>query len=193
MSRFVNRGVAAGMETDTSTFLSRLEAFFWPQGFKRDIWMIADGARDPQIVPLIREFHLEHYCLYNGPLTPALASAAPYLVQLDYDDDETRRFLGHAWSRSWGVFLKCGIHPNRLRSHLRELLVVRDTGGTRFVFRYYDPRVLRLFLPTCTKQQLETFFDPIHCFWAETENPDTVFEFTLRHCELIVRDLSLAD
>jgi hypothetical protein len=122
--------------------------------------------------------HLEYYCLYSGPLTPALEMAAPYLVQLEYDDRDTRHFLRSAWGNHWGVFLKCASHANSLRRHLREFLVVRDPEGNRLVFRYYDPRVLRVFLPTCTPDQLRTFFGPIEALWMEDGKPDLILNFT---------------
>jgi hypothetical protein len=153
----------------TSSQLTQLEKLFWPSGFKRDVWMIADGARDPRILMLLRECHMEHYCLYSGRLSPALEAAAPYLVQMDYNDRDTRRFLTYAWGNSWGVFLKCGGHAEALRRHLRELLVVRDPNGKHLVFRYYDPRVLRVYLPTCTVEELDAVFGPIDCFWIEDD------------------------
>ena len=162
----------------TSQWLSRIELCFWPQGFKRDIWMIADAARDPRIFAMLREFHLEYYCLYSGSLPPALEMAAPYLVQFDCGDPGTRQFLRSAWGNNWGVFLKCASHARSLRRHLREFLVMRDSGGNRLVFRYYDPRVLRGYLPTCTSDELRTFFGPIERFWMEDETSDLILDYS---------------
>ncbi len=123
---------------------------------------------------------MEHYCLYSGPLSAALEAAAPYLVQLDYDDPDTRRFLEHAWGNCWGVFLRCAAHAYTLRRHLREFLVVSDPDGKRLVFRYYDPRVLRIYLPTCTHYELIRFFGPIECIWVEGPDAcDRVFAYRL--------------
>jgi hypothetical protein len=175
----------------TSEWLSRIEGRFWPEGFKRDIWMITDAARDPRIFPMLQELHLEYYCLYAGSLPPVLAAAAPYLVQLDYGYQETRQFLQHAWGNSWGVFLKCGAHANALRRHLRGLLVVLGPEGNRLVFRYYDPRVLRVYLPTCTTDELAAFFGPIERFWMEDEEPGIVLEQSFHETELIDRRFAL--
>jgi len=162
----------------TSQLLNRIEVCFWPDGFKRDVWMIADAARDPRIFPMLREFHLEYYCLYSGTLPPALERATPYLVQLEYEDPGTRHFLRNAWGNNWGVFLKCTSHARALRRHLREFLVVRDSRGNRLVFRYYDPRVLRAYLPTCTPDELRTFFGPIESFWMEHETLDFILSYS---------------
>jgi hypothetical protein len=45
------------------------------------------------------------------------------------------------------------------------------------VFRYYDPRVLRVYLPTCVTAELRTVFGPIECFWTESESPEYMLDF----------------
>lgn len=45
------------------------------------------------------------------------------------------------------------------------------------LFRYYDPRVLRVFLPTCNKEELTNFFGPIQAFVLEDTEEDTLIRF----------------
>jgi len=45
------------------------------------------------------------------------------------------------------VFLRTETGIEQLRKHLRGFLRVRDEAGRRLIFRYYDPRVLRVYLP----------------------------------------------
>jgi hypothetical protein len=61
---------------------------------------------------------------------------------------------------------------------------VRDERGNRLVFRYYDPRVLRVYLPTCTASELRRVFGPIECFWMESGDPEELFKFDYRAMEL---------
>jgi hypothetical protein len=171
--------------------ISRLEKCFWPAGFRRNIWMIVDGARDPRVFPMLLDCHLEYSCLYSGTLPSALEIAAPYLLRLDYEYSDTRLFLQRAWGNNWGVFLKCDGRLDRLRRHLREFLVVRGPDGASLIFRYYDPRVLRVYLPTCTRDELSTLFGPIECFWMEDEKPETVLEFKFNHVHLASKKLAL--
>jgi hypothetical protein len=144
--------------------------------------MIVDCARDPQrIFPFLLDSHLEHACLYSGTLAPALEMAAPYLVQLYSDEVQTKRLIELSWGNYWGVFLKSNTTMNRLRRHLRGFLVVQDPGGRRLLFRYYDPRVLRAYLPTCNADELKTVFGPIESMWTEDGNGDRdALEFTLQ-------------
>jgi len=147
--------------------------------------MIVDCARDPRIFGMLLGSQLEYSCLYSGTLPPALECAAPYLLRLEYDERPTRRFLENAWGNSWGIFLKCNGHIQTLRRHLRCFLTVRDPDGHKLLFRYYDPRVLRPYLPTCFTEDLQTVFGPITKFWTEGEKPDTIIEFSFDGAQLL--------
>jgi hypothetical protein len=48
----------------------------------------------------------------------------------------------------------------------------------------HDPRVLRVFLPTCTPEQLKQMFGPVDVFLAENELADSVSIFRLNGEEL---------
>jgi hypothetical protein len=175
----------------TNQSLSWIEENFWPLGERRDIWMIVDAARDRAIFRMLLECHFEYSCLYSGFLPPALEIAAPYLVQLEYQDRDTRRLLERALGNSWGIFLKCGLRIDKLRRHLRQFLVVRDPRGSRLVFRYYDPRVLRVYLPTCNTEELRTVFGSIELFWTEDQVPEEMLEFGFHRGNLVRRALTL--
>ena len=45
-------------------------------------------------------------------------------------------------------------------------------------FRFYDPRVLRTFLPTCTPEETTEFFGPVRSYLVEAEEPETLLIFT---------------
>jgi uncharacterized protein DUF4123 len=163
----------------TDQLLARIEEILWPEGPKQNIWMVLDGARSIEIFRMLLACHLEYSCLYSGALSPELEMAAPYLVQLDHGYKDTYHFIQRAWGNSWGVFLRSETSLKKLRSHLREFLVVRDERGNRLMFRYYDPRVLRVYLPTCTMSELRTVFGPIKYFWTEGKDPGEAVEFSL--------------
>jgi hypothetical protein len=171
-----------------------IEEFLWPKGFTRDAWMIVDCARDQRrIFRFLLGCHLEYSCLYSGPLAPALEMAAPYLLQLEYDNEDTRRLIELSWGNSWGVFLKSGTSLNKLRRHLREFLIVRGPQGQRMAFRYYDPRVLRAYLPTCNSGELRTVFGPIESFWTEEQKDvEHMLEFRFAGGKLVGKTVSLA-
>ena len=51
-------------------------------------------------------------------------------------------------------------------------------------FRFYDPRVLRIFLPTCDAAQLKEFFGPVAHFICEDEDPAFGLVFSLEQGKL---------
>jgi hypothetical protein len=164
----------------------------WPRGGGRDVWMIVDGARDRRIFGMLLDSYLTYSCLYHGDIAPELELAAPYLVQLEYDDKYSQQLIARAWGNSWGVFLKCGASIASLRRHLRKLLSVRSPKGEILLFRYYDPRVLRVYLPTCRPEELEAVFGPIDRFWLEDQNPETMVEFRVDHGRLLRHEFPAA-
>jgi hypothetical protein len=170
-----------------------IEELLWPKGPTPDVWMIVDCAREPQrIFRFLLACHLEYSCLFSGYLPPVLEMAAPYLVQLEHDNEETRRLIELSWGNSWGVFLRSGTNLTKLRRHLRGFLMVRDPQGRRMTFRYYDPRVLRAYLPTCNSEELRTVSGPIECFWTEdAKDVEHMLEFRFEGSRLIKKTLRL--
>jgi hypothetical protein len=158
----------------------------WPEGSasKLSVWGILDCARDPKIYLALLESRLEFRCLYSGRLPRALESNAPHLVELLPGHRLTLRWLEEGWGRSWGVMVKIDDSSN-LRHHLRKFLKVRDEGGRTLLFRYYDPRVLRAYLPTCTDDECAQLFGPVHAYIAEASDGEGGLEFGLRQGRLV--------
>jgi hypothetical protein len=138
---------------------------------------VLDCARDERIFDLIERFALDKSCLYAGRLPWAVQRAAPHLVVLDREDRFTRQLLEQGWGDSWGIFFRTDIPVLDVRKHLRTLFRVKDESGRILIFRWYDPRVLRAYLPTCLPAELRTFFGPIDRFYCEGQAPDTLLQF----------------
>lgn len=152
----------------------------WPEGLpsRVNVWMILDGARDQRIFSAVDRTYQDKSCLYAGDLPWQMQMTAPYLVQMEKEDRFTRYFIDNGWGNSWGIYFRSETSLRNLRNHLRGFLRVRDEAGRRLIFRYYDPRVLRIYLPTCNSEELRTIFGPIDQFLMEGEDPATVLEFT---------------
>ena len=56
--------------------------------------------------------------------------------------------------------------------------LVQTEDGKQLYFRFYDPRVLRLYLPTCTPEEVRRSFGPVGCYLLEDEDPKTLLRFT---------------
>ena len=159
-----------------------LIAYLWPHGdlpTTPQVYALLDGARDRRIEPMIRLSRLEYCCLYAGRLSPVLERAAPYLVHLTPTASFTTDLIETGWGRSWGILTvvppDCTMQQQR--RHFRTLLRVRTEDGRMLVFRFYDPRVFRVFLPTCTASETALMFGPIPRFLAESEDGRHILEY----------------
>jgi hypothetical protein len=142
------------------------------------LYAVLDGARNANIYHALRKSSFEYECLYRGELDPDLAEAAPYLLRLERDMPFVHWLAGEGWGNSWGIFLLSAASLRDMRQHLRKFLMVYDPRGKPLYFRYYDPRVLRIYLPTCNAEELRTFFGPIQHVMLEDDDSTTLVRFT---------------
>lgn len=139
------------------------------------LFAVVDAARGGRPLRLLREAVDEHRSLYDGVKGEALAHCAPYLVALRSDSGLLERLVREGWGARWGIFLACARPFVEVRRHLRRFLLIEDDEtAQRYYFRFYDPRTLRLFLPTCTPRQRHDFFGELAAFWAEGERGELV-------------------
>ena len=136
-----------------------------------DAFAILDAARAGRVMRLLKSGGLEYRVLYEGEIDPLIAEVAPYVVMLPKKSPEVRRLGEDAWGNAWGVFLASRSSIDVLRRHLRIFLTVMTEKKKKLLFRYYDPRVLRPYLPSCTPAELQTFFGPIDQYVIEGEDP----------------------
>lgn len=133
---------------------------------------VLDGASVPDLLDRLDRDRPEYECLYRGELAPDMAEVAPYLVKLERGSEFTQWTIERGWGRHWGIFAVTRADLRALRRHFRRFLVVHDSDGKPLYFRYYDPRVLRAFLPTCTHEELADVFGPVIAFLVEGANPE---------------------
>jgi hypothetical protein len=152
----------------------------WPKQLASGskVMAVLDGAQDDVIYAMVRDAFQEKYCLYGGNLPWPLPQTAPYLVELERGDRLTRFLIEKGWGRNWGFYLRSASSTKAVRHHLRRLLIVRDDKGRRRIFRFYDPRVLRVYLPSCTREELRIFAGPATDFLMESADGKGVQAFS---------------
>ena len=150
---------AAGWEEQGTTGALRTEG--------EPLFVVLDAARDPAVLELLRRGGQEHQMLYAGRRGEHLAAVAPYLVRLPPGSPLLDALLERGRGASWGVYLTCDLPFAEVRRHLRRFLVAETEDGQALYFRFYDPRVLRPYLPSCTPAELGAFFGPVSSFWVE--------------------------
>lgn len=156
------------------------------------LYVILDAARDERIYPELCKADVVSCCLYRGELAQELAEVAPYLVALERSEAFTDWLLQVGWGESWGIFLAASATLNTLRRHFRRFLMVYDPEGKPLYFRYYDPRVWRVYLPTCQVAELGTVFGPVQRYCVEGEDGQTLLEYMYTDGQLVHHTVSLA-
>lgn len=153
-------------------------------GKNKRIYAVLDGASVPDLQMKLYELRPQNICLYRGELEPDIAEVAPYLVRIVPGDEFTNWILTEGWGKHWGIFVQSRYSLAEMRKHFRSFLTVHDESGNPLLFRYYGPRVLRDFLPTCSGEELTTFFGRISNFAFEDKNPQTLINYYLQDNEL---------
>ena len=142
------------------------------------LYALLDAAVEPDVLKVIHDSDEDRESLLEGVAGVQLVHFAPHLIRLPQKSPLLRTLVEKAWGKHWGIFIASSGSLRELTAHLREILTARLPDGRQMHFRYYDPRILRVFLPTCLPDEINQFFGPVKYFVMEDENPDTVLRFS---------------
>jgi hypothetical protein len=138
---------------------------------KGTLYALFDAARTPRVLELLRESVQQTRSLFDGVQGKALEDVAPYVVKLDGTTPVLDRLVMEGWGLRWGVYFSCKLPLVEVRRHWRRFLMVEDDDtGETFYFKFYDPWVLRTFLPSCAPRQRSDFFGDVETFLFEGKN-----------------------
>jgi hypothetical protein len=127
------------------------------------LFAILDACNQPAVPPKVTELGPERaVSLYRGQAEHEQWAIAPYLAKVD--EGLADWIAKNLWTKPWGMFAVAECDLNTLRKHFRRFLMVQDPQGEAMYFRYYDPRILAAFLPSCTAEELKTFFGPMKAY-----------------------------
>lgn len=135
------------------------------------LYAILDAGHTPRVLEMLSGAKERFECLYNGESAVHLASCAPYLVELPERSRLLRKLVREGWGHNWGIFLVCDRPFEEIRKHFRQFLKIKDDAGTEYYFRFYDPRVLRVFLASCSAEERVELCGPVERMWADDPAP----------------------
>lgn len=124
---------------------------------------------------LMGEHHLQtakllnssFYSLLNQEFTDKAEYKAPYIFRFEPNSSFAKWYMEVGWGNGWGVMARSFASLQELRLHFRKFILVLSEDNQEIYFRFYNPEVLRIFLPTFTFYQLKDFFGPIDYFMLE--------------------------
>jgi len=146
-------------------------------GYGQQVFAVLDAAREDRLPAFLQAYGVEHFSLYQGDSGDQLKDVAPYVALLPKKSQLLPMLMKEGWGKSWGIYLNSDAELAKVRDHLRKLLTVKDEDDRLLYFRFYDPRVLRVFLPTCTSQEATDFFGPVSRFVMEGDDLDHPLQF----------------
>jgi hypothetical protein len=155
---------------------------------REPLYAVLDAARSRRILELCRESVEDHRSLYDGVEGQTMAHVAPYLVRLPPGSRLFEALVREGWGHRFGIYLTSRQSFTEVRRQLRRFLLVEieeaepvsgdrpaetpQPRRERVYFRFYDPRALADFLPSCALRQTEDFFGGIDAFFAEASGLD---------------------
>jgi hypothetical protein len=148
------------------------------------LYCVLDGVMVPDLPERLYRGQVPNHCLLTGDLPADAVHAAPYLVYLSPDSKFADWVLEEALGKHWGVFVQSPRSMLEMRRHFRALLQAYDERGNPLKFRFYDPRVLSKFLPTCNGGELRTLFGEVQAFYAESEDGSDLVRYRIQEGKL---------
>lgn len=136
-------------------------------GFRYAVIDLATATALRPVVPRLLSAVAEPLLARNLPLQ--LLEVGPWLVHLADAPEVARTISGYGPGVAWGYYLQARVDIVSLRQALRKFNLAKLPDSPKEVlFRYWDPRVLRIFLNHATSVQRSRFLE-----WVErVEWPD---------------------
>ena len=146
---------------------------------EQSVYAVLDGASFSNLPAELTHHKAEYVCLYRGELEADIAIVAPYLVSLPPGANITPWVLKQIGRNNPGIFIHTRVPVYELRKHLRTFLMIKDVNDQQVYFRYYDPRVLRSYIPSCNAEEKKTLFGPISHYFVENKEGNQLVRYGL--------------
>jgi Domain of unknown function (DUF4123) len=179
----------------TNTVQRQLEdAICGPLATPGDTYAILDGAVVRQLPDAFEAMRVPHACLFRGETDPLVLTRAPWLVKLEPGTEALAWILREGWGRNWGMFAAVPRDTkfDEVLEHFRQFIQVRLPDGRIVFFRFYDPRVQRLFVPSCDAAQAALLFSLPLAWMCESEEGASLITCTEKDGAVQRSELSLS-
>lgn len=157
-------------------------------------YILLDAARMGEDILKAKDMNSDSRSLFQGKKdAKRLLNVAPQIFQFDDKPDFISWYFENGWGNSWGIIVYSSESIKSLQKHFQKFIDVITEDGKEYYLRFYDPRVLRVFLPTCDAQQLIEFFGPINYFICEDKDGISGLVFSIQDEILNIEKISKED
>jgi hypothetical protein len=153
------------------------------------LYGVLDCSRDPGLYEHAARLAPEAAdCLFAGKLAAPVLRASPHLVELAASDPLSQQWRTTGWGKAWGILISSRAPLPVLRRRLRRFTQVRlPDGSGPMLFRFWDPRVFRVFLPTVEPGEIAPWFADADRYIVETEDGRGSLRYSLEGGRLSVQ------
>lgn len=130
---------------------------------------------------LLKKAYHNNLSLFKGTKDENLFDAAPYLFHID--DKLFENINDQYVSLEEIVIVESDVKLNDLLVHFK-YFIYQTIKGQQNYFRFWDARVLARFLPACTDEKLNSFFDGIKTFYVLDIEKATAKSFYISRAKL---------
>ncbi len=142
-----------------------------------NLFGIVDSARNDEVFRYLVIGDVQYKSLFQDTMDIQSFGVSGFLVECKKESQLFQWMTSEAWGDSFSIFFTSKSSYDELFSHFQKFNRVFLEGDDVVLFRYYDPRVLRTYLPTCNKEEIEIFFGAVRNFFAESEEPEVINVF----------------
>jgi hypothetical protein len=134
-----------------------------PLATRGELFALLDACGEPSVPQrCLNKPSAPAYSLYKGKAQERFWHIAPYIATIT--PTELKWILEDLWPAPWGCFVVSRGGLDALYAHFRHFLQVQAPDGKQYLFRFYDPRVLRTFLESSTREEVNHFYGPVSQF-----------------------------
>ncbi len=176
LAQQIARGSVATPGTSPWPGYTRPQANLLTALFRRPepLYVILDPGRETRIRAYLDAAGAPYAPLEAEP-DPGLRT--PHLVGLSADSRLLDVLVKDGWGHGWGFYMNSLAGMEEVWRHLAGFLTVRSAHGCELRFRFYDPQILRVWLPAVSPRETAGFFGPLSRLIVEGETPQTALEF----------------
>lgn len=136
-----------------------------------ELYGIVDSARNDEVFRYLVTGDVRYKSLFEDTMDVQSYGVSGFLVECKKESPLFKWMTTEAWGDNCCIFFTSKASFDDLFTHFQKFNRVYIEGDDVVLFRYYDPRVLSLFLPTCNDDQIHSFFGKVNLFFAENEDP----------------------
>ena len=152
-------------------------------GGQARLYGVLDCSRAPELYEHAARLEPEaSSCLFEGRLAEEVRRVSPFLVELAPADPLSRLWRTQGWGQAWGILISSRAGLPAVRRRLRHFTQVRlPDGAGPVLFRFWDPRVFRVYLPTTPPPDMAGWFQEIERYIVETPDGAGSIRYSLRN------------